>query len=442
MVFQYACGFQIFKIKMKKNIAIKFAFFSLFVLFSFLVIFKKGNFFAHASAACDAYTNSDQKAVCESKNNQILAIEAQIQELQNKLGVTKKQEGDIQQNIDYLDGQIDLSKLKISESEAIIEKRSQDIDNLTNNILLLEDSLNKNTQLFLKRINLSYRQGNLDPFMVFFGSGSFSDKINKYKYLQIVQSADRQFLFKIQATKNSYNTQKKVVEQEKKDLEAQKVILEQRKQVLAGQISEKQGLLAQAQSQEKVLSAQIENLQAQRKNLLGGVSSLITSNAGCQNWTGDNNYFNQTDCRWGNVIIGNANYADDSFMWKYGCAVTSVAMVMKNMGIGTDPQQVAGNSSLFAKSGNYQTDLIMWDAVASNFGKSLNWLSSWAQVDDKLSQGKWVIVHVTIGGYGYGHYVVLIAKDGNGYKMHDPYYGNNLNFYDRYSGSDQMLEFE
>jgi peptidoglycan hydrolase CwlO-like protein len=422
---------------------IKKSLFLIFLLFLGVVFFSFSQTkIVWADSSCDQYTDSVKKANCEAQNAQISSIDAQIKELEQKLDATKQKEGTIQQNIDYLDNQIYLSKLRIQESEVIIEKRKQDVDNLINKILLLEDSLDKNTKLFLKRINLSYRQGKLSPFMVFFGSGSIAEKINRFKYLQIVQSADRQFLFKIQETKNSYATQKKVVEQEKKALEAQKIVLEQQKQVLAGQMSEKETLLSQTKSEENVLSAQIENLQAQRKNLLGGVASVITSNAGCQNWTGDDNYFNQADCRWGNVIIGNANYADDSYMWKYGCAVTSVAMVMKHMGANTDPTAVAQNSSLFAKSGSYQTDLIMWDAVASYFGKSLNWLSSWGQVDEKLSQGKWVIVHVTVGGYGWGHYVVIKSKEGSGYKMHDPYFGNNLNFYDRYSGADQMFVYE
>ncbi len=106
-------------------------------------------------------------------------------------------------------------------------------------------------------------------------------------------------------------------------------------------MEEKEHLLAETQQEEKVLSATIENLKAQRDSLFGGVSSLISSNAGCKVWTEDDNYFNQTDCRWGNVIIGNANYSNDSFMWKYGCAVTSVAMVMKKMGINTNPQNIA-----------------------------------------------------------------------------------------------------
>lgn len=401
-------------------------------LFSSNIFLKK---VALAEEICDKYPTEELKQKC-------VDIEAQIKQYEQKLNDAKAKETTIKENIDYLDNQIYLSKLRITESEIIIEKRKQDIENLINKIIILEDSLDKNTKLFLKRINLSYKQGNISPFMVFFGSGSFFDKINRYKYLQIVQSADRRFLFKIQETKNSYNDQKKLVEEEKKALEREKLVLEQRKQVLASQMQEKETLLSQTQSEEKVLSAQIENLRAQRNSLFGGVASLFTSNAACQNWTGDNNYFNQADCRWGNVIIGNANYADDSFMWKYGCAVTAVAMVMKKIGINTDPQQVAQNSSLFAKSGNYQTDLIMWNAVASNFGKTLNWLSSWSQVDDKLSQGKWVIVHVMVGGYGWGHYVVLTSKEGSGYKMHDPYFGNNLNFYDRYSGADQMFVYE
>ncbi len=406
-----------------------------------IFLFARFSRLAFADQTCDSFTDPAQKSQCEAKNEQIAQIEAQIKIYEQKLEETKQKESSIQQNIDYLDNQIYLSKLRIAESEVIIEKRQQDIENLTNNIIILEDSLDKNTKLFLKRINLSYRQGGLKPYMVFFGSGSFYEKVNKYKYLQTVQTADRKFLFKIQETKNSYNNQKKLVEMEKLALEKEKLVLEQRKQVLASQMSEKETLLSQTQSEEKVLSAQIEDLRAQRKNLLGGVSSVITSYS-CQTWTEDDNYFNQADCRWGNVVIGNANYADDSFMWKYGCAVTAVAMVLKKNGSNVNPQTIAQNSDFFVKSGGYQTDLIVWNSVASAYGKSVRYLSNWGEVDQKLTEGKWVIVHVMVGGYGWGHYVVLKSKEGSDYKMHDPYFGNNLMFYSRYSGADQMMVYE
>lgn len=406
-----------------------------------VILFSRFSRMAFADQTCDLFTDPAQKFQCEAKNNQIAAIEDQIRQYEAKLAETQKQEKTIQQNIDYLDNQIYLSKLRISESEVIIEKRQQDIENLTNNIIVLEDSLDKNTKLFLRRVNLSYRQGSLQPYMVFFGNGSFYEKINRFKYLQTVQTADRKFLFKIQETKNRYNNQKKLVEEEKKALEKEKLVLEQRKQVLASQMNEKETLLSQTQSTEKVLSAAIEDLKAQRNSLLGGVSSLITSYQ-CQTWTEDDNYFNQTDCRWGNTIIGNANYANDSFMWKYGCAVTAVAMVLKKSGSNVNPQTIAQNSDFFAKSGGYQTDLIIWNSVASAYGKSVKYLSNWGEVDQKLSEGKWVIVHVMVGGYGWGHFVVLKSKEGNDYKMHDPYFGNNMSFYGKYSGADQMMVYE
>lgn len=246
---------------MKRYLTIAF----ILLLFSvaILALASKG---VYAEISCSDYTNADLKKRCEDIENQIKIYEA-------KLNDARSRETDLKKNIDYLDNQIYLSKLRIAESEVIIEKRKQDIENLLNKILLLEDRLDKNTKLFLKRINLSYKQGTFKPYMIFFASGSLDDKVSRYKYLQTVQSADRAFLFKIQETKNSYKEQKQIVEREKKALEAENRILEQRKQSLASQIQEKETLLLQTQSEEKIYQELLSKARSEYEaiqNILSG----------------------------------------------------------------------------------------------------------------------------------------------------------------------------
>ncbi len=44
-----------------------------------------------------------------------------------------------------------------------------------------------------------------------------------------------------------------------------------------------------------------------------------------------------------------------------------------------------------------------------------------------------MIVHVSVrNGYG-GHFVVLISGENGNYKMHDPWYGPDLDFNSRYN---------
>jgi peptidoglycan hydrolase CwlO-like protein len=396
----------------KKHIAFVF----LCSTFAAALFFMRQLTIVRADQSCDAYTDPVQKQTCEKQNAQIADIDAQIKEYEQKLEATKQKEGDIKQNIDYLDNQIYLSKLRIQESEIVIEKRRQDIENLVNKIIILEDSLDKNTQLFLKRINLSYRQGNLNPLTIFFSNGSLYEKVNRYKYLQTVQTADRKFLFKIQETKNSYHTQQKLVEMEKKALEAENRILEQRKQVLASQMQEKETLLSQTQSEEKVLSATIEDLRQRRTALLGGASA--TGYGICDGCSDDaSGYFNQRDSRWGNISLAYDPPIPPYYMKDWGCAVSSAAMVLKHLGANLTPKDIAEKS-------NYFDDVnIKWWVVGSDFGgktPTIHWSGDWNFLSQKIDEGKWVIVQVMMSTGG--HFVVVTGKDGNDYVIKDPYF--------------------
>ena len=54
-------------------------------------------------------------------------------------------------------------------------------------------------------------------------------------------------------------------------------------------------------------------------------------------------------------------------------------------------------------------------------------------LDRELAAGRPVIVHVrTNTGYG-GHFIVLFAGENGSYRMHDPWYGADLEFGSRYS---------
>jgi hypothetical protein len=56
-------------------------------------------------------------------------------------------------------------------------------------------------------------------------------------------------------------------------------------------------------------------------------------------------------------------------------------------------------------------------------------------IDRELREERPVIVHVrTNNGYG-GHFVVLISGEGGNYKMHDPWYGPDIDFTKYYSSS-------
>ena len=112
-----------------------------------------------------------------------------------------------------------------------------------------------------------------------------------------------------------------------------------------------------------------------------------------------------------------------------GCYLTSVAMIHKKYGSSTSPLIVAANRNYFFSN----TALMLTPPAPNGYTYKRYDYFKTDIIDNELSAGRPVIVHVRVNnGYG-GHFIVLISGSGGSYTMHDPWYGADLNFASHYS---------
>jgi len=134
----------------------------------------------------------------------------------------------------------------------------------------------------------------------------------------------------------------------------------------------------------------------------------------------DSWYFKQSDPAWAGKEIDSSNL----YMGGYGCAITSLAMVLKKHGVDIDPGELVDD-------GSYTTD------------GYINWPTSWegvklssslehapvsipnSKTDKEIANGNPVIVCIKALN-GKTHYVVIIGKDDKGYLVNDPALGAGL----------------
>lgn len=384
-----------------------------------------------AEESSDAICSSDQD--CATKKAE---VEKRLGEITGELETYSS-------NISYLNNQIRYSNLKISESRLKITEMEGNIASLSAKIERLNEALDSLENLLGKRVETAYKDNRWKIWEVLAGKQGLTEKIRSLAYLRSAQMHDRQLLLQMRDTKANYNEQKNTLENLKKNLELEKKRLENLKATMAEQKKQVELLLKMKEEEKIVYQEKLNKIREQKAKLLGGISALIGNQPGqFKEWSGDNHYFNQADSRWANKLIGGFYDArDPSYMWKYGCAVASTAMVLHNLGIDTD----AGRLS---QSSIYYADLIAWQNVSGNFPVKMTnsayggW-PGWAAIDNYLNGGKWVIVHVRANTI-YGHYVVLQKKEGDDYIMHDPYFGPNLKFSEGYSKgmADQAIVYE
>lgn len=371
--------------------------------------------------------------------DKVTELEKQIKEIEQKLEASKNQTVTLTNTIRNMENQINLTTIKIEQTKEKLNILAKEINDLINKIDQLEVKLDDLGKLLLARIDETYKQGRTQTWQLLFSSKNISEFLSRMRYLEVVQARDKKMMTEVKKNQETYKDQKKILDEKKKEEEELQLILERQKTTLAQQKKGEEDLLEITKNDEKNFQAILTNLKQQKQTLLSAVTASGET-LECKVWSSDDNYYNQADCRWATNLIGGFNDQNDpSYMWKYGCAVTSAAMVLSKLGFSID----SGNLS---QSPIYNNDLISWQKVPEIY--PVNLIGSpyggvnWETIDQQLNNGNWVIVHVTTGSY-YGHYIVLKGKEGDDYKIHDPYYGPNLSL-SRYGKGvvDQMVIYQ
>ncbi len=389
----------------------------LIALFSLILFFLFINP-VWAEISCDPGVCSDksdsEKETCLS--NEINACGARIQDAQNK-------EKTLTSQLSLIDGQVQVTNLKIADTNYKIDKLKREISDLDTRLVRIGTTLDSLAEVLLKRIVQTYKySNNISALDLLFSSHGFSDLLERLKYVQVAQAYDKKKLYELQATKLAYNDQKqdkktRQVEAEKlsKDLDVYQKQLDQQKK-------SKQELLTETQGDE----ATYEKLIAQAKSQLagftsftGGNASILTGQTVCDDW---GCYYNQRDSSWGNVGLNGTN----NRIADIGCLMTSMAMVYTHYGHkDITPLSINSNSDNFAA---YEPTFLKYTISANG----INSKRAGSVIDGELSAGRPVIVGI---GRGPDHFMVFLSGSNGNYKMNDPFVpnGHNINFTDHYS---------
>lgn len=174
----------------------------------------------------------------ETADQKLERIRAQIEETQKLLDQARERKVTLQNEIVYQDKQIELTTLKIAETE-------EQIVVLSGQIGRLEDALTGLTEVFAQRVVETYKLRRLgDPFTLLVTAESVSDFISRFYYLQRVAAQDTQTMLQMQTTQTSYEGQREKRQQLLDRLEGQK-------KTLAAQKAQKQHLLEVTKNDEK-----------------------------------------------------------------------------------------------------------------------------------------------------------------------------------------------
>ncbi len=185
-------------------------------------------------------------------------LEKEISELEAKLKETQTKANTLKSQIAYYDGQIQLTTLKIIQTEELIAS-------LTSKIVTLEESLEKRSKVLEKQVVTSYKSGAPSPLPLLLSSSDFSHAISKFKYMQIIQSNNRKFIYDTQKTQSNYSDQKDLITASRKKLETQKVSLNNIR-------AERDTLLKHTKNDEETYQHQLEQARLEMQALESAIA--------------------------------------------------------------------------------------------------------------------------------------------------------------------------
>ena len=128
----------------------------------------------------------------------------------NIVNICASQRESMAAQVTYLTTKIELTSTKIVQTKEKIIKLGEEIEEISGKIDNLENSLTKITGMLIDRIQATYKHGNISYLDILLVSGRFSDFINRYKYIQTVQTHDRRLLFQLQNSKENFKDQKQL----------------------------------------------------------------------------------------------------------------------------------------------------------------------------------------------------------------------------------------
>ena len=195
----------------------------------------------------------------------------EIEQLQKELEKVRGQKQTLSSTISYLDTQINLTESEIDGTELELGEVEKDIDDLSGKIQVLDRSLEDITGLLVERIKNSYKQSRVNPLLQTIADSQVQQNLSAYKYLLEAQKNDRAIIYQMEATKVTFDNQKKLKEEKQAELDALTDKLQSQKVALDRQQQEKQSLLQVTKNDE----ARFQSELAQKQAELEAIQSII-----------------------------------------------------------------------------------------------------------------------------------------------------------------------
>lgn len=353
-------------------------------------------------------------------------LQRQIEEYTKKLNELGTAKNTLSNQIKLLDSQYQLTLLKITQTENSIKTLEKEIDQLSLEIGKLEVQIDQLSAQYIHQTVQNYKLQKRIPSFAYLFTSNLNSFLEQHEYISTIQKNSQNNLINLETVRANYDEQKTAKAKKQDELQTLQKTLDTQKNSLTSQKAAKNNLLESTKNDEKKYQQLLSEAQSQLAALKNfsssaGGSTCLDSVPGSGS---DGNFYSQRDPRWCRQYIGNSHDTVGSV----GCFLSSISMVYKKLGFDITPSAYAANSSNFWGNTAYMSTPnppggYNYKQVSYNSGI----------IDDELRAGRYVIAQMKMSNVAGMHFIVIISGSNGNYKIHDPWFGADQNFSDRYS---------
>jgi peptidoglycan hydrolase CwlO-like protein len=215
------------------------------------------------SITCSRDTQAEEEYLSCNKQKQTC--------LEGKIAEAQAAKITLGNTISILNGQIGVQQLQIEQTVAEISGLERQIIELSDRIEGLDLSLDKLTNVLVKRVGEHYKRSYTNPMLTLFAHGDLNTLLSEYKYLQLTQRQTVEAMQRAETQRLTYDEQKQLKEVAQAQLETKNKQLEAQRGTLTSQKRDQEFLLAETRNNEARYQQELAKTMAE----LEAIQSII-----------------------------------------------------------------------------------------------------------------------------------------------------------------------
>ncbi len=228
-------------------------------------------------------TISNLEKETQETQNAISQLQGEKEQTENNVSNLENQKGSLQSTINGYSNKLSSLNEEISDAEDAMAEVSSEIVQLNNELNEAQQQEKERYELLKMRLKSTYESGGTSGFLrIILESGSMSEFLTKYEYLNAIIRYDRQKIAEYQALQANIEAKKKVVEEKEAELDQYQDELDEKHDELASLTDDVRGQLSATNSSLDSEKGKLADYEAQLTLLDGKMKSLESQVAAAQ----------------------------------------------------------------------------------------------------------------------------------------------------------------